>query len=83
MKPSVGRIVHLIGPHANSNGTDVAPAIITRVWSDDMINATVFPDCGVPHSVTSVKFVEDEATAADINAQAPYPQNVAYWPPRV
>lgn len=83
MKPSVGRIVHLIGPHANSNGADVAPAIITRVWSGTCVNVTVFPDCGTPHSVTSVRLVEDEATASDINAQAEHPQNLAFWPPRV
>jgi hypothetical protein len=81
--PAIGRIVHLIGPYANSNGSDVAPAIITRVWSDTMINVTAFPDCAAPQTVTSVKLVEDEATASDINAQAEYPQSVAFWPPRV
>lgn len=83
MKPSIGRIVLVTGPAASSNGTDIAPAVITRVWSDTMINVTVLPDAGAPFPATSVKLVEDEATAADINAQAEHPQNVAYWPPRV
>jgi hypothetical protein len=81
--PAIGRIVHLIGPYANSNGTDVAPAIITRVWSDTMINVTAFPDCGGTTSASSVKFVADEAAARAINEGSEYPQSVAFWPPRV
>lgn len=81
--PSVGRIVHLIGIHANSNGADVAPAIITRVWSDTMVNVTAFPDSGNAHSVTSVKLVETEDEARAINREAEHPQSVAFWPPRV
>lgn len=83
MKPSIGRIVHVTGPAASANGVDIAPAIITRVWSDTMLNVTVFPDAATPRPATSVKLVEDEATASDINAQAEHPQNLAYWPPRV
>jgi hypothetical protein len=81
--PSLGRIVHLIGPHANSNGASVAPAIITRVWSDEMINVTVFPDCGTAGAATSVKLVADEAAAHALRDAATSPQNIAYWPGRV
>lgn len=83
MKPSIGRIVHVIGPRVESNGATVAPGIITRVWSETCANVTAFPDCGIAQNLTSVKLVDDEATASDINAQAEYPQSLAFWPPRV
>jgi hypothetical protein len=76
VKPSIGRVVHLVGVHAMGNGVDVAPAIITRVWSDTLVNVTVFPDCGTPHSATSVKLVDDETEARSLT-------NAAFWPPRV
>lgn len=82
-KPAIGRIVHLIGPYANANGADVAPAIITRVWNDALINVTVLPDCAAPKIASSVKFVDDEAAARAINEGAEFPQSVAFWPPRV
>jgi hypothetical protein len=82
VKPSIGRIVHVIGPRANSNGADVAPAIITRVWSETCANVTAFPDCGIAQNLTSVKLVADEQAARDINVQAEFPQTVAFWPPR-
>lgn len=47
MKPSVGRIVHFVpqpGSPAAHNGASVVPAIIVRVWSDDMVNLKVFAD---------------------------------------
>jgi hypothetical protein len=44
MTPTVGRIVHvLVDPKAN-NGSDVAPAIITRVWNDSGVNLRVLRD---------------------------------------
>jgi hypothetical protein len=33
-KPSLGRIVLAVCPQAKSNGADVAPAVITRVWNE-------------------------------------------------
>jgi hypothetical protein len=83
LKPSVGRIVHIIGPRANSNGADVAPAIITRVWSETCANVTAFPDCGIAQNLTSVKLVENEEAARAINEAAEFPQSIAFWPPRV
>lgn len=80
-KPTVGRIVFVVGGPAKANGTDVAPAIITRVWSDHMVNVTVFPDAGISPAVaaTSVQLAdtEDEARAL-LTDQS----RVAYWPPR-
>jgi hypothetical protein len=36
------------------NGAMKHPAIITRVWGPDMVNLTVFPDCGSVTDRTSV-----------------------------
>ncbi len=33
-KPSLARMVLVVGGPANSNGADVAPAVVTRVWSE-------------------------------------------------
>lgn len=69
MKPTVGRIVHYRVPEGippfeglRSNGInpgDILPAIIVRVWNPDgpyadLVNLSVFTDCGPLQSVTSV-----------------------------
>lgn len=73
MKPSIGRIVLFRTEH--SNGTGEHPAIINRVWSDNCVNLTVFPDCGAPVSKTSV-LQNESVTEGD--------QGFAWrWPPRV
>jgi hypothetical protein len=41
-KPSVGRIVLVPMDPGTNNGAEVAPAIVTQVWSDDLINVRVF-----------------------------------------
>lgn len=79
--PSLGRIVLAVCPQAKSNGADVAPAIITRVWGEHQaggwtVNVMVLPDSGTPVAATSVRLFEDEE-AARANGFA------AYWPPRV
>lgn len=43
-KPSVGRIVHVTVDGRYNNGSDVAPAVITRVWSDTCVNLRVLYD---------------------------------------
>lgn len=74
MKPTVGRIVHFRSLTGESfNGThDPQAAIITRVWSESVVNLTVFPDAGTPFSETSVTFLQ-----SDLNE----PRS-AFWPPR-
>jgi hypothetical protein len=42
--PSVGRIVHVPVDPETSNGATIAPAIITRVWSESTINVRVLHD---------------------------------------
>ena len=79
MKPSVGRIVLTpVAPETN-NGSTVAPAIITRVWSDTCVNLRVLHDSENITWKTSVKLCESEAEAHDPDAFG----HTAYWPPRV
>lgn len=66
IKPTVGRVVWFY-PYANSGEAGFDPtsdgeplaAIIARVWSDRMVNLTVFDASGKPHSRTSVELVQD------------------------
>ncbi len=51
----VGDIVlYHCGPHEEFNGTKVAPAIITRVWDEDLLNLYIFKDAGKAEARTSV-----------------------------
>jgi hypothetical protein len=79
MKPSIGRIVHVLIEPAINNGTDVAAAVITRVWSDDMVNVTVLPDCGQPLYKSSIPLCANRADADDRGGEQRY---AAFWPPR-
>ena len=82
-KPTVGRSVLVTGGAAVFNGADVAPAVITRVWSDDLVNVTVFPDAsqGVC-ACTSVRLFRDETAARGARDSAPEGSTTAYayWP---
>lgn len=82
--PTVGRSVIALGGVAVSNGTDIAPAVVTRVWGEHpagrhIINLRVFPDAtsAVP-CMTSVSLFDTEEQArefvGDTSAVA------AYWP---
>jgi hypothetical protein len=86
-KPSLGRIVLAYCDPAYNNGLPTCPAVITRVWSEDLVNLRLIPDSDAPmYSRTSVKLMADEETAREYVAGlsgfnvAPA---VAYWPPRV
>jgi hypothetical protein len=87
MKPSVGRIVHALVPPSGNNGAPIAPAIITRVWSDDVINIRVFSDgsTGTP-LYTSIRLFEDQAAAEAWvveQTSSEWRPVAAFWPPRV
>jgi hypothetical protein len=64
MKPTVGQIVHALIPPNGNNNTPLAPAVITRVFSDNVINVRVFSDgsAGTP-LFTSITLFEDQAAA--------------------
>lgn len=83
--PTVGRIVLAVGFRATLNGTDTAPALLTRVWGEGdeywTVNATVFPDTGSPISITSARLYKDGDAARE---SIQHPTTTAlYWPPRV
>jgi|GEM_PF-2496807 len=92
MKPSLGRIVLVAVDPKTNNGADVAPAVITRVWSDSMINVRVLLDTSeVPPSKTSITLYDSpeamEAARVQRDESAPHlvgtQMHAAYWPTRV
>jgi hypothetical protein len=64
-----------------NNGSDEAPAVITRVWSEQpdgswLVNLRVFVDtAGASLSMTSVRLHAERPEAAALGS--------AWWPPRV
>lgn len=53
--PRIGQMVEYHSPAGSPvNETKISPAVITRVWSHDLVNLTVFPDCAVLHTASSV-----------------------------
>lgn len=75
MKPTIGRIVHVHG--RNHNGSTVHPAIVTRVWSDDVINVLLCPDACAPYPLTSVALVDDPSLGSTENPVACWPEKPA------
>lgn len=76
MKPSIGRIVLVPMDPAENNGSDVAPAVITRVWNDVMINVKILTDGPADQWRTSLS----------LHAERPdeiLGTHYAWWPPRV
>jgi hypothetical protein len=74
---------------SNNNGADVAPAIITRVWSDYSVNVRVFADASDVPWQTSVSLYPDRAAAdaavapaIEMHGDAADPR-AAWWPERV
>lgn len=87
MKGSIGRIIIVKGKVVTSNGVDLAPAIITRAWSDRdtlempvCVNCTAQLDLAGPQHIGSVMLYDTEAEALKAYDGA---NPVAYWPPRV
>lgn len=64
IKPTIGRVV-LFHPFPGSDLDQITPrpphmaALVAYVWSDSMVNLTVFDANGTPHGVTSVELVQD------------------------
>jgi hypothetical protein len=88
---TVGRIVlvpiealttcQIVPDRTFNNGGDIAPAVITRVCSDDLVNVRVLLDGNTTPWKTSLALYqtpEDYTEARD--SGRPYG---CYWPPRV
>ena len=88
-KAAIGRIVHVVGKAAESNGAAVAPAIITRVWGEphaggkQLVNLTVLPDNSLPKLLGSVCLFQTPEAAQDaVSGVTGTDQAAAYWPGR-
>lgn len=79
MKPSLGRIVLMQVDPTWNNGADVAPAVITRVWNDRLVNLRVLCDSENTLWKTSVTLFDTPEEAA----ASPLTGHLCYWPPRV
>jgi hypothetical protein len=78
MTPSKGRIVlALVVPEAN-NGDDTAPAVITRVWNDRLVNVKVLGDSMNNEWKTSISLFDTEEEAREKSFG-----HACFWPPRV
>ena len=82
-KPSLARLVLTLVPATENNGSDVAPAVITRTWGagpdgTDLVNLKVLLDSPVEKWQTSVKLFETEE-----QARAHGTLGACFWPPRV
>lgn len=68
--PTIGRVVWFHPPtnaaETGFAGQEICAAIVARVWSDRMVNLTVFDANGVPHSRTSVTLVQDGDTTPSL-----------------
>ena len=68
--PTVGRIVHFTpgGYDGIARAGQPLAAIVAYVWSERMVNLTVFDSNGLPHSRTSITLLQDDDTASDGSA---------------
>lgn len=90
-KPSLGRIVIAAVSAGDNNGATGAPAVITRVWSDAMVNIRVLNDGPAIEWKTSVTLYDTAEDLAAAKAQrdeqtpslAQCQFHGAYWPARV
>lgn len=89
MTPSIGRIVHVIVNPEDNNGSDVAPAVIVRVWSEQSVNVRVLLDGNeTPWWRTSIPLYESREALEAGHAQMVIsggerpPLSGAFWPPR-
>lgn len=78
MKPSLCRMVLVLVDPVWNNGSDVSPAVITRVWSDTLVNIkTVHDGSASEQWLTSVSLFDTEEEARAAGGRS------CFWPPRV
>jgi len=78
VKPSLGCVVITGVSAPENNGSDVAPATVVRVWSDDLVNLKVHLDNHTDKWKTSVKLFDTEEEAREYGIAG-----ACFWPPRV
>jgi len=76
VKPTIGRIVIALVDPSRNNGTDVCPAIITRVWGPTMVNVKTLNDSLANEWLTSVTLFDTEDEAREHGPHS------CFWPPR-
>lgn len=79
MTPSIGRIVHVPMDPATNNGANVAPAVVTRVWNENLINVRILGDGHAIDWRTSVAYIESLDLVGGLD---PLQLHVWSWPPR-
>ena len=87
-EPSIGCVVIVRAAPALNNGATQAPAVITRVWSQQdngawTVNVRILLDASdATPAKTSISLFPDQA-AADAAVPTLTDTHVAWWPPRV
>lgn len=97
-KAAVGRIVHVLVDPKHNNYDEVAPAVITHVWSEQCVNLRVLHDgpSAAPEGrrdwLTSTSLYESREALEAVHTarQADLPEDLrsdvrygAFWPPHV
>jgi hypothetical protein len=69
-------VIALVDPVSN-NGSDLSPAVITRVWNDTLVNVKTIHDGSASEQwLTSVSLFDTEEEARTSGGHC------CFWPPR-
>lgn len=83
MKPSIGRIVHIVNPWTLPLASPTEPnhiaAMVTRVWSDTCINVRVFYD----GPEDAPEGADERLTSICYDDQAEPDRGTWHWPEKV
>lgn len=83
-KATVGRVVHVVVDPKTNNGSDIAPALIVRVWGEPY----EIEDGRGPRQTVNLRVLLDEKDTPWLTSWSLYQQRLtsdtghAFWPPR-